>query len=244
MTFKSRVTIPESKKLETAHVVLAALSARGDTPTLSLVQMQHLLFVLDHKIPDALDGPHFEFSPGPTGPFDGRVIGVIQGLCGEGHLVVQSTPTGSVCMLTTRGLAVGSATLLRLETHVAAYLGELLQWVRCTDFRQRLSVIQARYPSMVTGRQRVPIAHCSTGSSTRRLVHSHIQQSSWETFFTGFLSAFDLSGNLRNYNRILRDLQKSRRPLMSWVQIWSSVGDGLREAMAAQASELVPSIRP
>ncbi len=59
---------------------------------LSPVQVQEFLLLPDDNIPDAVEGPHFQFEPYDYGPFDKEMYRVLE--CPEDKNLVSILPAG------------------------------------------------------------------------------------------------------------------------------------------------------
>ena len=221
-----------SLALTSSQIVSAALAAGGADAAFDPVQVQHLLFLIDRTIPDQVAGPHFAFAPGPFGPFDETVTEVVVALCHEGCMRRRTAAIGFHYALTARGLEQGSGVLSQLEASVTGYLGSLVAWIQALDFRQRLDVIQARYPDMVPERNGSISPPLGSKSARRRLVQAYARRPSLGSFGRGFAHVTDLRGVHDYHDRILRALREAREETTSLEDVWTAVGDDIREAMA------------
>ena len=214
------------------QVILAALAAGGDKAKLDPVQMQHVLFLIDETVPEWVDGPHFEFVPGPIGPFDQSVKASILQLCRGGHLLIE-TESGRVLLgLTKQGRDLGTVVLQRLDASMGLYLSELHVWVHSHGFGQRLSDIQSRFPDAVTNRLSTASVRGRSEDPRRSLIQAYARQPRRFAFLKGLGRVVDLYGTLNDNDRVLGALQASRKGVVSVGDPWTEVGDYLREAMA------------
>ncbi|MCY3661017.1 MAG: hypothetical protein OXG36_18590 [Caldilineaceae bacterium] len=228
--------------LEPPHMILVALAAGGAEATLDPVQVQHLLFLIDATIPEAVDGPHFKFASSAAGPVDASIKFVLLQMCREGSLSTRAEPQGTVIFLTAQGLATGEAVLTRCGEDVRSYLSELYAWVGAHDFRRRLSGIRARFPDMFFGYAPTPAAQVQGDDPRRSLIREYTQTSRWDNFVVGLGRAFDMYGTLIDHDRWHSALQAVRAVPTPAPDPWVEVGDCLREAMAQLATELPSSI--
>lgn len=227
--------------VKSPHVILAALAAGGDGAKLDPVQIQHLLFLIDSTVPEWVGGPHFEFTPGPIGPFDQSIKTSILKLCREGHLFTETGDRRVLLALTSQGWDTGSVVLKRLDARIGRYLSELHAWVRSHNFGQRLSDIQSRFPHAVT--HRAPMASIRGGDEDprRSLIQAYAQQPRRFAFLKGLGRVVDLYGTLNDNDHVLSTLQASRKGSALAGNTWTEVGDYLREAMAQFMTEFPPS---
>lgn len=130
-------------------VVLAGLAASKREAHTS-VQVQKLFFLLDRKIPEVLDGPHFDFEPYHYGPFDKDVPRTLDKLSEKGLVeIVRPSSTGRKTYRTSReGQKRGEAVLDQLPDAMAAYVGELSDFVLGLSFAELVRSIYAAYPEM------------------------------------------------------------------------------------------------
>lgn len=227
--------------MEPTQVILAVLAAGGDEARLDPVQIQHVLFLIDKTVPDAVDGPHFEFAPSSIGPFDQSVKASLLHLYREGLLSIETASQETLILLTPQGWNEGSAVLTRLEASIGVYLRELFAWVNSHDFRQRLSGIQTRFPDAVTNRIPTPSVQGKDEDPRRSLVRAYAQQSRRIAFLRGLGRVVDLYGTLNDSHQVLSALRASRDTSVPARDTWTEVGDYLREAMAQFATEFPPS---
>jgi len=130
-------------------VTLAALAVSNgavQTP----VQIQKLLFLLDKKIPEALDGPHFSFVPHNYGPFDRGIYDVLDVLEEQGLVEISRDPhlQWSKYRTTPDGQEEGKKILDHLNPKTYEYIKELSAFVRKLSFSQLVSAIYKEYPEM------------------------------------------------------------------------------------------------
>ena len=228
--------------VEPPQMILAALAAGGSGAALDPVQVQHLLFLVDATIPEAVDGPHFKFVPSAAGPIDASIKSVLLQLCREGGLSTGSEPQGTLIFLTAQGLAAGEAALARFGEDARSYLGELYAWVGAHDFRRRLAGIHARFPDMTFDYAPTSAVQVRDDDPRRSLIGEYAQTSPWANFVVGLGRAFDLYGTLIDYDRWYSALQAARAASTPVPDPWVEVGSHLREAMARLATELPSSI--
>lgn len=225
--------------LDQRLVVMTALAAVRTEATFDPVQVQHLLFLLDQRVPNEVDGPHFAFAPSSFGPFDYRACTVLFEMLQGNQLEIQEMEEESVYALTPKGFEMGSNALSVLAPSVATYLSQLAGWVRTNEFSLRLEILQASYPGFVLSRNRVDIEPSRVVSIRRGLVEDYANQSSTQSFMMALAQMIDVKGSLNDYDKILQILRDSQRV----SEIWPDVGDDLREAMALNSCgppELAP----
>jgi hypothetical protein len=131
------------------QLVLAALAASNGA-THTPVQMQKLLFLIDNKIPLAVNGPHFNFEPYDYGPFDSKVYDTLERLDLDGlvETVSSSNLRWKKYRTTEHGLEVGRDLLDQLDATTADYIRQLSNWVRSLSFADLVSSIYNAYPEM------------------------------------------------------------------------------------------------
>lgn len=129
------------------EIVLAALAA-GDGERHDPAEMQKMMFLIDEKIPEDVDGPHFNFKPYNYGPFDKAVYEELEASAVDGLVEIVPTNRWSEYALTERGLEEGNALLDELPDETRRYLRTLSDFVRSLSFDQLVSVIYRNFPEM------------------------------------------------------------------------------------------------
>lgn len=228
---------------EQLQIILAALAAGGEGAKLDPVQVQHLLFLIDVTVADAVGGPHFEFVPSPAGPVAPSVKASLLQLGREGRLSTGTESRDTVVLLTVQGLSAGEAVLSRFGTDLGLYLRELHAWVGAHDFRQRLSVIRNYFPDAISDHFPTAMVQAPGDDPRRRLIWEYTKQPRWRAILRGAGRSVDLYGTLNDNYRVLGALQTSRGASAPPRDNWTEVGDYLREAMAQFVLELPSSIR-
>ncbi len=214
------------------RIVLGSLAAGGADAVFNRVQIQQLLFLIDREIPNLVDGPHFEFTPCHFGPFDKSVYEVLDELSAEGLVRIDEAGQYPNYALTARGFRQGSEVLLTIPEAAAAYIAEVAVWVRRLTFRQLVSSISVYYPDMAIKTSMPGGAAYRSESARRRLVSSYVHRDPKWSFLIGLARVADIMGMLDDREELLRALQASHGKAASLDEIWSAVGDYLREAMA------------
>ena len=223
------------------EIVLAALAAGGPGASLDPVQVQHLLFLIDVTIPEAINGPHFEFVPSPGGPVDSSITSALVQLCLEGALSIGSERPRAEIILTEQGLAAGEAVLTRWGKDVGSYLENLHAWVGAHEFGRRLGDIHSHFPDVTIHYNPRPTAQVPNEDPRRNLIRECILKSRWPDFVVGLGSAIDLSVGFKDHDHYFQALQEAREALELVPDPWVEVGDYLREAMVQAATE-VPNL--
>ena len=127
-------------------LVLAAMSP-ARCGLFSPIQIQKLFFLLDKNIPDAVDGPHFDFAPYHYGPFDKSVYQAIERLAARG--LAEAVPgRWANYRLTEAGQARGEAVLAGLSPKARSYVERTVEFVRKLSFTDLVSAIYRKYPEM------------------------------------------------------------------------------------------------
>lgn len=129
------------------ELVLAALAA-GDGECHDPVEVQKMFFLIDRKVPDEVDGPHFDFKPYNYGPFDRAVYVELEAAARDG--LVRKIPRGtwSEYELTEEGVEAGRDALEQLSDRGASYLEKASRFVRALSFDELVSVIYKAFPEM------------------------------------------------------------------------------------------------
>ncbi len=214
------------------HILLAAVAAGDTDPKLDPVQIQHLLFLYDQEVADWVGGPHFAFAPSSFGPFDQSIRDVLRELCGEGLVHMLGKGDDFAYVLTKRGFAQGSHLLSSFDPKVITYLGQVVTWIQTHHYKQRLAILQTHYPDMILGRLEDTADSSPPEPARRRLVTNYARQSSLQAFLIGLARIVDASGTLSSNDQFLKALRESRDEKHSVEEIWTAVGDELRESMA------------
>lgn len=132
-----------------SEFVLAVL-ATAEGNALTPVQVQKLFFVLDRRIPGAIEGPRFAFAPYDYGPFDADVYREIESLAELG--LAEVIKPGSFSMktfrLTPRGQAKGDGVFSTLDDGTRAYIAKVSRFVRTHSFADLVSAIYKAFPEM------------------------------------------------------------------------------------------------
>jgi len=133
-------------RYEVTLATLAASNGAVHTP----VQIQKLLFLLDNKIPEKINGPHFNFVPHNYGPFDRTIYDVLRILEDQGQVEIIRDPSlqWSRYRTTPEGQEEGEEILGRLDAVFSEYIKELSEFVRGLSFSQLVSYIYKEYPEM------------------------------------------------------------------------------------------------
>lgn len=135
--------------MEQPSLVLAALApAKGQS--LSPVQVQKLLFLIDREIPNELGGHHFNFVPYDYGPFDNCVYNTLD-LLALGNLVESLEEPGrrwKRYRLTPEGQKRGDEVLERISKVGRDYIVAANKFVRSLSFADLVSAIYRAYPDM------------------------------------------------------------------------------------------------
>src|SRR5713101_3682080 len=88
---RSLICLKEIEMIKQDDIVLAVMAA-GKGATHSPVQIQKLLFLVDKRLSDHINGAHFNFQPYHYGPFDTNVFTVLDKLEGRGLLCIDREP--------------------------------------------------------------------------------------------------------------------------------------------------------
>lgn len=129
------------------ELVLAALAA-GDGERHNPVQVQKMFFLIDRKIPEEVDGPHFDFRPYNYGPFDRNVYEELEAAARDGLVRIIPRGTWSEYELTDEGLEAGREALGELSERAGKYLRAVSEFVRALSFDELVSVIYKNFPEM------------------------------------------------------------------------------------------------
>lgn len=132
-----------------SELVLAVFAASKDA-ILTPVQIQKLLFLIDKKIPQRVDGPHFNFEPYDYGPFDKEIYLVLDKLSLSGDIEISCNSSTNVreYRLTPQGQARGEEVLKTINGTIVDYIKGLSEFVRSLSFAELVSTIYKAYPEM------------------------------------------------------------------------------------------------
>jgi len=129
------------------EIILAALApAKGDYH--SPVQVQKLMFLIDQKIHNLVNGPHFDFKPYNYGPFDKTVYDELEELMNQGLVEAVPQQTWRNYRLTKRGQEEGERLLGALPETARDYIDRASSFVRSLSFRQLVMAIYKAFPEM------------------------------------------------------------------------------------------------
>jgi hypothetical protein len=130
------------------ELVPAALAAGGRNAVFSPAQVQKLFFLLDREAARWLNGPHFHFQPYDYGPFDRAVYDVLATLKSDKLVEIDHNGWYRTYSLTEDGFVEGGRALAQIEAPAAAYIEQVVTWVKARDFKSLVSAIYAKYPDM------------------------------------------------------------------------------------------------
>ena len=131
-------------------IVLAAL-APALRDSYSPVQVQKLLFLIEHNITDKVGGPHFDFQPYDYGPFDSSIYGALNELSNSGLVEALNVPgrNWKRYRLTEAGQHAGMEYLNSIsEEQIRQYIKDVSSFVLKLTFPQLVSAIYKAYPEM------------------------------------------------------------------------------------------------
>lgn len=135
--------------MDKTDIVLAALSS-ADGATFTPVQVQKLLFLIDKRLAEETDGPHFNFKPYDYGPFDAEVYRVLEVLSSDDLAEIMENPElrWKKYRLTPEGIERGKELLGGLPKEVSAYISRLSAFVTSMSFAELVGTIYNAYPEM------------------------------------------------------------------------------------------------
>ncbi len=129
-------------------IVLSALFNSPDH-TLTRVQAQKMVFLVDRQLTDAVGGRVFSFAPYHYGPFDKDVYSALERLEAAGLVATRFQPgAGKAYQLTEPGQTAASKIVSGLPAAAASHMGVLGRWVRSLSFRDLVAAIYRSYPEM------------------------------------------------------------------------------------------------
>ena len=114
------------------------------------VQVQKLFFLIDAKIPNLVNGPHFAFSPYDYGPFDRSVYFALEALEDEDLVTIDRSAVYRTYTATRRGQAKGQVLFDALPNDAKKYVRQLSEFVRSVSFNELVSAVYHAYPEMRT----------------------------------------------------------------------------------------------
>jgi len=127
------------------QMVLTALTpAEGESHT--PVQVQKLLFILEKKIPEQLNGPHFDFQPYHYGPFDRAVYAELEELESQNMLEINLHGSWRTYKLTKEGQSAGVNLLNNLSSPTRDFIVKVSEFVRRLSFSELISAIYKAFP--------------------------------------------------------------------------------------------------
>jgi|HubBroStandDraft_1064217.scaffolds.fasta_scaffold46165_2 hypothetical protein len=135
--------------MDRSDFVLAVLTTAGGS-VLTPVQVQKLFFVLDRRIPEAIQGPRFNFTPYDYGPFDADVYREIEGLADRGlGEVIRSGPFSmKTFRLTPEGQSKGEGLFKTFDSRSREFISNVSTFVRTRSFKDLVSAIYKAFPDM------------------------------------------------------------------------------------------------
>lgn len=130
-------------------VILAALAA-GELNSLTPVQVQKLLFLIDKKAAREIGGPFFDFIPYHYGPFDSEIYKRLAELADKGFVEIIGTRYSRErsYRITDTGFQHGVKALSKTSPGVQDFIKKLSEFVRSLSFVQLVSAIYKAYPEM------------------------------------------------------------------------------------------------
>ena len=129
------------------EIVLAGL-APANGASHSPVQVQKLFFLIDRNIPEAIDGPLFDFEPYNYGPFDKNVYDVLERLWMEDLVDINTEYSIRRYKLTVQGQEEGERILATLPKYAQEYINAVSNFVRSLSFTKLVTAIYKEYPKM------------------------------------------------------------------------------------------------
>lgn len=129
-------------------LILAALAAAGRGVSFPPAQVQKLFFLIDREIPDAVGGPHFDFTPYDYGPFDSTLYTMLDLLQSDGLVEIGRGGRYRTYSLTERGWQQGQPALLNMVPAGRSFIEAAAKWVNSLSFSQLVSAIYQKYPDM------------------------------------------------------------------------------------------------
>lgn len=137
--------------MEKKDIILAVLSAaEGVCVVHTPIQIQKLLFLIDKKIPNLINGPYFTFEPYSYGPFDVEVYNLLEELAQAEDVEIISDPNlrWAKYRLTINGQKKGEKILNTLNKKAIEYIKILSLFVRSLSFAELVSTIYKEFPEM------------------------------------------------------------------------------------------------
>jgi hypothetical protein len=131
------------------ELILAALAPANGKP-FTPVQVQKLFFILDRKVPEAIGGPHFDFTPYHYGPFDAGVYRSLEAMAQE-ELVAITQRSGfsmQTFRLTPDGQKRGELALSSMDPRTREYVSRLSEFVRTSSFENLVAAVYREFPEM------------------------------------------------------------------------------------------------
>jgi hypothetical protein len=114
--------------------VMAAADGAVHTPD----QLQRMFALIDQDIPSAVGGPHFDFRPSRSGPFDPAVYDILEALESVGLVSSGNEMRWRSYRLTPAGQAQGESLLLELSPRVQDELREISNYARSFSTTRRV----------------------------------------------------------------------------------------------------------
>jgi uncharacterized protein len=129
--------------------VLAVLAA-AKGKSLSPVQFQKALFLLDRNLPEGVLSEKFGFTPYDYGPFDASVYRIGESLADRGLASIQMAENArwKYYAATPEGIVDGNSRIANLPENVRKYMEEVVEWVTSLSFGSLVKSIYTAYPEM------------------------------------------------------------------------------------------------
>lgn len=128
-------------------VLLLALADSKDH-SLSPVQVQKAMFLLQQEAASYLPADFYKFAKYNYGPFSRTVYDDLTAMAAVGLVVEDASPTRSVRVyrLTAAGLSAALEIAGKVNPALQTYLGSVVEWVKALSFTQLVRAIYAKYP--------------------------------------------------------------------------------------------------
>lgn len=129
------------------ELILSTFSTKGNE-IFSPVQIQKLLFLIDKKLHNELEGPYFDFKPYHYGPFDKGIYLRLDALHLLGKVDLIKNGRLTCYKLTNKGLEEGKKLFENLSEESKKKIKALTNFVKNLSFSELVSAIYKTYPEM------------------------------------------------------------------------------------------------
>lgn len=128
--------------------LLMALAYAKDN-SLSPVQMQKAMFLLEQEAASQVGDDFYHFSPYNYGPFSSLIYDDVGSLAESGDVIIERIPgrSWSNYRITANGYSKATAAITEVDPRMAEYIKNVVTWIKSLSFSELLSAIYSKYPA-------------------------------------------------------------------------------------------------